>query len=409
MAVARHECGRRDIACSALAMLVSLWLLPPAEARDGGLFVDSRSTTTVAAGRLEGEARRDALLLAQFPSANWFTDGTSAAVESKVRELVERAAAEGRVPVLVAYNIPFRDCALYSAGGAADSAAYLDWIRGFAAGIGDREAIVILEPDGLGVIPWHRTLSGEIERCRPGRDADAPASPARFEQLRGAVDILSLRPRVRIYLDGTTSSWLSPGEAASRLIRANVEKTAGFFLNVSNYESDERLAHYARWVSDCIALVIRGGLAPRECPSQYGPARFEDVSTWRQTDKAYGRLFVAARLRRDPMEQKRAVIDTSRNGLGSWEPTPGKYADAEVWCNPPDRGLGRRPTLNTANPYVDAFLWIKVPGESDGQCHRGTSGPSDPERGVEAPAAGAWFPQQARELIELAKPPLQPD
>ena len=37
MAVARHECGRRDIACSALAMLVSLWLLPPAEARDGGL------------------------------------------------------------------------------------------------------------------------------------------------------------------------------------------------------------------------------------------------------------------------------------------------------------------------------------------------------------------------------------
>jgi len=409
MAAARRERALISIACSAIALLTSTWLLPPAEARDGRLFVDSRSTTIDAAVRLEGEARRDALLLARFPSANWFTDGTSAAVESKARELVDRAAAEGRVPVLVAYNIPFRDCALYSAGGAADSAAYLDWIRGFAAGIGDREAIVILEPDGLGVIPWHRTLSGEVERCRPESGGGAHASPARFEQLRGAVDILSSRPRVRIYLDGTTSSWLSPGEAASRLIKANVQKTAGFFLNVSNYESDERLAHYARWVSDCIALVTRGRLDPRECPSQYGPARFDDVSTWRETDKAYGRLFAAARLRRDPVAQKHAVIDTSRNGLGSWQPTPGKYADAEVWCNPPGRGVGRRPTLDTENPYVDAFLWIKVPGESDGQCLRGTGGPGDPERGVVAPAAGAWFSQQARELIEMAKPPLQLD
>lgn len=409
MAGARRERALVGIACSVTAVLASLWLPPPAEARDGRLFVDSRSTTVDAATRLEGDARRDALLLARFPSASWFTGGTSAAVESKVRELVDRAAAEGRVPVLVAYNIPFRDCALYSAGGAADSAAYLDWIRGFAAGIGDREVIVILEPDGLGVIPWHRTLSGEIERCRPEGGAGASASSVRFEQLRGAVEVLSSRPRVRVYLDGTTSSWLSPGEAASRLIQANVQKTAGFFLNVSNYESDGRLAHYARWVSDCIALVTRGGLDPRECPSQYSPARFDDVSTWRKTDKAYGRLFIAAGLRRDPMVQKRAVIDTSRNGLGSWQPAPGKYADAEVWCNPPGRGLGRRPTFDTANPYIDAFLWIKVPGESDGQCHRGTSGPRDPERNVMAPAAGAWFSQQARELIELAKPPLQPD
>jgi len=409
MVEARHERALTGIACAALATLTCLWLLPPAQAREGRLFVDSRSTTIDAASRLEGEAQRDALLLARFASANWFTDGTPATVESKVRQLVDRAAAEGKVPVLVAYNIPFRDCALYSAGGAADSAAYLDWIRGFAAGIGDREAIIILEPDGLGVIPWHRTLSGEIERCRPEGGPGAQASTVRFEQLRGAVDILSTRPRTRIYLDGTTSSWLSPGEVASRLIKANVERTAGFFLNVSNYESDERLAHYARWVSDCIALVTRGRLNPLECPSQYGPAHFDDVSTWRKTDKAYGRLFVAARLRRDPMAQKHAVIDTSRNGLGSWQPAPGKYADAEVWCNPPGRGLGRRPTLDTANPYVDAFLWIKVPGESDGQCNRGTKGPGDPERGMVAPAAGAWFSRQARELIELAQPPLQPD
>lgn len=100
------------------------------------------------------------------------------------------------------------------------------------------------------------------------------------------------------------------------------------------------------------------------------------------------------------------MIDTSRNGQGSWYPPAGKYRDAEVWCNPPGRGLGRLPSLESGNRYVDAFLWIKVPGESDGACLRGTAGPVDPERSVEAPPAGQWFAAQARELIELANPPL---
>ena len=82
------------------------------------------------------------------------------------------------------------------------------------------------------------------------------------------------------------------------------------------------------------------------------------------------------------------------------------YSDAEDWCNPPGRGLGAQPTTDTGNPLVDAHLWIKVPGESDGKCYRGTGGPLDPERGMEDPAAGVWFTEQARELIELAVPPL---
>ena len=59
----------------------------------------------------------------------------------------------GEMPVIVAYNLPFRDCAQYSAGGAANTADYKAWIDGVAAGIGGREATVILEPDGLGIIP----------------------------------------------------------------------------------------------------------------------------------------------------------------------------------------------------------------------------------------------------------------
>lgn len=376
--------------------------------RSAGIFVDPNSTTNQAAARLEGQSRRDALLLSRIASASWFASGTPEAVEIKVRDIVDRAAAAGQIPVVVAYDIPFRDCALYSAGGASDSAAYLSWIRGFAAGIGERQAIVILEPDGLGIIPWHRTLDGKVEHCQPAGQ-DSRAAYARYEQLRGAVAILAALPNVRLYLDGTGSSWLAPGETAIRLIKADVARATGFFLNVSNFESDERVVPYARWVSDCIALVTRGGIDPRDCPSQYGPADFKDHRTWGATDAAYDRLFEKAGLRRDPVSQKHAVIDTSRNGRGSWQPPVGKYSDAEVWCNPPDRGLGRRPTLETGNPYVDAFLWIKIPGESDGECHRGLGGPVDPERGVTAPPAGSWFAQQARELIEFANPPISQD
>jgi len=381
---------------------------PVVMAHDPDLFVDSRSTTVSAAEKLEGEAKQDALWLSKVPSASWFAYGTPMLVEAQVREVVDRASAKTRLPVLVAYNIPFRDCALYSAGGATDGRAYLDWIRGLAAGVGDRPAIVILEPDGLGVVPWHRTLGGDIEACRPDGQDEA-AAERRYEELRGAVAILSALPNVRIYLDGTGSSWLAPGEIASRLVKADVGKASGFFLNVSNFESDERVIPYARWVSDCIALVTRGGLDPRECPSQYSPAIFEDHTTWKATDAAYDRLFARTGLKRDPALQKHAVIDTSRNGKGSWKPPAGRYRDPEVWCNPPGRGLGRRPTLDSGDPYVDAFLWIKVPGESDGQCFRGTAGPTDPERKVEAPPAGQWFPAQARELIELAEPPLLPE
>lgn len=386
-----------------LAMLVLCF--PAATARTPDLFVDHRSTTVEAAEKLDGEERRDALLLATIPSGSWFAHGTPDFVEAKVRDLVGRAAAEARLPVIVAYNIPFRDCSLYSAGGAADTDAYLRWIGGLAAGIGSSPAIVILEPDGLGIIPWHRTLVGELDACQPEGQGEG-AAVRRYEELRGAVAVLAELPNVRVYLDGTGSSWLTPGEITSRLIRADVGKTAGFFLNVSNFESDTRVIPYARWVSDCIALVTHRGLDARECPSQFDPASFDNEATWAKTDAAYDQLFEKAGLKRNPDQQLHAVIDTSRNGKGSWKPPTAQYRDAETWCNPPGRGLGRRPTLESGEPYVDAFLWIKVPGESDGECLRGTGGPADPERGVMAPPAGHWFPAQARELIQLANPPL---
>jgi endoglucanase len=50
------------------------------------------------------------------------------------------------------------------------------------------------------------------------------------------------------------------------------------------------------------------------------------------------------------------------------------YPDKQDWCNPPGRGLGLRPTATTGQPLADAYLWIKTPGQSEGQCNRGIAG-----------------------------------
>jgi endoglucanase len=62
--------------------------------------------------------------------------------------------------------------------------------------------------------------------------------------------------------------------------------------------------------------------------------------------------------------------------------------------------------MTTGDPLLDAYVWVKVPGESDGPCLRGTKGPRDPLRNVVDPPAGEWFPDMALELARGAVPPL---
>ncbi len=385
------------------------------------LWVNPHSTTLDAAKKLKGQAKEDAALLGSYASATWFTSGTPKAVEKDVRKVVKAADKDDAVPVLVAYNLPYRDCAQYSAGGAANTAEYEAWIDGFAAGIGDREAAVILEPDGLGIIPWYTNISGELEWCQPEALDSATAAASRFEQLNYAVDALGALPNTVVYLDGTHSGWLNVGDASDRLIKAGVERADGFFLNVSNYQYTANLEQYGTWVSSCITYVTQVNEGDfGSCGDQYwsgGPANgwtgvaLDPFGEWSDTaaDPSLNTAGVNSRyaaLLGDVEPAVHFVIDTSRNGQGPWDARGTEYSDPEDWCNPPARGLGITPTTDTGNDLVDAYLWIKVPGESDGQCFRGTGGPEDPERGMIDPPAGQWFPEQARELIELANPAL---
>lgn len=422
----------RRAVLAAAAMLTLGLAVPlgaqPAVADDAGLagstlYVDPFSTTLESAQQLSGQARDDAQLLGSIASATWFTDGTPDEVRAGVDKVVTAAAARGEMPVIVAYNVPYRDCALYSAGGAADTGAYAAWIGAFAAGIGDRPATVILEPDGVGVIPHFTTLEGTVDSCRPIDVDPATAASERFAQLNHAVDAVKAQPRTSVYLDGTGASWLSVPEISSRLVRAGVERADGFFLNVSNYQFTSNSTWFGTWVSQCIAYAtqVNPGVYS-ECGQQYwngGPATdwqgtaMSQYGEWSHDnpDLALNTSGVESRfdlILGGVAPTTHFVIDTSRNGLGPWQYPVGAYPAHEDWCNPPGRGTGALPDTSTGNPLVDAYLWVKVPGESDGKCYRGTAGPTDPARGMEDPAAGQWFVEQARELISLGNPALTP-
>ena len=380
--------------------------------------------------------RTDANLVREMintPQAVWFTAGTPVSVEREVRSIVTQAAHKRELPVLVAYNIPFRDCAQFSAGGATTVGEYTEWIDGFAAGIGNRRAIVILEPDGLGIIPWYNPYgdadgSGGLEWCQPAEaDADTAAAE-RFLMMNYAVDALKALPHVQVYLDGTHSGWLGSGDIAHRLVQAGVERADGFYLNVSNYQFTANLTHYGNWVSSCITYAT--AVNPEDffnCPNQYWnggplPAKIAELlgewtgvalsgyGEWSDgTDvpelNTSGINLRYANMLGGTEPTTHFVIDTSRNGTGPWDYSGTSYPDPQDWCNPPGRGLGLTPTTDTGLALVDAYLWVKIPGESDGACTRGL-GPGgttvDPEWGLIDPGAGAWFPEMVLDLVHNA-------
>jgi endoglucanase len=388
------------------------------------------------------------------PQAVWFENGTPREVERAVRQTMVAAAFGHHVPILTSYYVPFRDCAQYSAGGATDAAAYRAWIEGFARGIGRGKAVVILEPDSLGIIPFNKSIFGSEEWCKPTvADADGNPVPApgaspeeRYALINYAVDTLASKaPNALVYLDATHSSWLGVGEAAYRLVKAGVRRARGFFLNVSNYQLTSDAIQFGTWVSDVIAAAAAGPSWAYDAdgnfhydwlPSQYDPATNYTTVNY-SADYAAGVTSTFQVFMNGAAATTSFVIDTSRNGQGPLKTAP--YAAAPYnqpdsvisglnggnWCNPPGAGLGLRPTANTGVPLLDAYLWVKTPGESDGSCDIAGGARAwdysqynpwavtgddqnhfDPLWGMTDPGGGVWFPEQALELTELANPPL---
>ena len=337
-------------------------------------------------------------------------------IAQTVKQVMQQAAGKAELPVFVIYDITFRDCGQYSSGGALTVSAYQSYLDAIVSGLGNSPAMVLVEPDSLGIIP--NVPNDPKNNCTI---ANAPtAYNDRFTMLNYAVDALNADANARIYLDGTHSGWENVGDISQRLGQAGVTRADGFFLNVSNYQWTANQVAYGTWISECIAYatVVNPG-DYSSCGNQYwngGPATnwsgvaMDNSRNWsaNNPDPTLNTSGVDSRYASQlgaVTPTAHFVIDTSRNGNGPWTPTA-TYPDPQTWCNPPGRAEGPKPQLNPvpANPLVDAYLWVKTNGTSDGQCNRGIAGSTtDPEwGGIVDPAAGVWFPQMALQLARNA-------
>jgi endoglucanase len=307
----------------------------PSQLAGQKLFVDPNSNAAKQAAAWQGTQSDDAALmskLAKLPTSHWIT--SPEAIDSKLATYLSTAKAAKATATLVVYNIPDRDCGAYSAGGAQNLDQYKEFIDLLVAKVGDAKTIAIIEPDAVAAIS-NQDASGKD--CLTGQQlAD------RYGALRYAVESFTKLANTTVYLDAGNSSWNGDIDKLSeRLIKAGLDVADGFSLNVSNFQTDQDTIEYGTSISELT-------------------------------------------------NNKRFVIDTSRNGLGRYE---NEVYPEHGWCNPPGRALGHVPTTNTGQSLVDAYLYIKYPGESDGQ-------DADKNKCFGGPAAGQWWPEYALELIK---------
>jgi endoglucanase len=154
----------------------------------------------------------------------------------------------------------------------------------------------------------------------------------RETMLSGALAEFSRQaPNTWVYMDAGNPGWTNAATMARRLHEAGLRQAHGFSLNISNYFTTAENTAF-------------GDAVNRELGARYG----------------YTKPF---------------VVDTSRNGNGS----------NGQWCNPSGRRTG---TPTRTGGGAEMLLWIKTPGESDGNCGLGAGS-----------SAGQFLPEVAYKMI----------
>jgi cellulose 1,4-beta-cellobiosidase len=381
--------------------------------------------------------------VADTPTAVWLDrtaaiEGTPNSTSNGAMGLADHldaALAQGAsYAQFVIYNLPGRDCsALASNGelGPDDLPRYkAEYIDPIAAIMGDAKyqslrIVNVIEVDSLPNL----VTNTNVEKC-----ATMKANGAYVQGVAYALNKLGALPNVYNYVDAGHHGWLgwdtnmdpSAELFASTAKLAGVETVAGFITNTANYSALKEPYF------DVNTSV--GGNSVR-------------MSKWVDWNFYVDELSFAQAFRDklvalgfDP--KIGMLIDTSRNGWGGSARPQAKSSASDVdtfveesridrrihagnWCNQAGAGLGERPTASPA-PGIDAYVWIKPPGESDGASQvianddgKGFDGPCDPGYGgnerngnsktgalANAPLSGAWFSAQFQELLKNAHPTL---
>jgi cellulose 1,4-beta-cellobiosidase len=345
---------------------------------------------------------------------------------------------------VVIYDLPNRDCAALASNGelqiaqnglARYKAEYIDPI---AAILGDAKyrslrIVAIIEPDSL---PNLLTNLGN-PKC-----AEANSSGAYVQGVQYAINKLHAFSNIYLYLDIGHSGWLGWDNNFSAVVQQytqvvngttdRLNSVDGFISNTANYTplSEQYMPNQALTV---------GGQPLRSANFYQWNPHFDELDF----TAALRAAFIAAGF----PEGVGMLIDTSRNGWGG-AARPGAVSTSTDlntyvtqsrldrrlhrgnWCNQSGAGIGERPTAAPL-PGLDAYVWIKPPGESDGISEK-VDGPNeegkshdpmcDPEfvgstqsngnnlTGAldNAPHAGQWFPGQFSMLVRNAYPAVTP-
>lgn len=368
-----------------------------------------------------------------------------------LRDHLDAALAQNaNVIQIVVYDLPNRDChALASNGelkqGAEGTARYrTEYVDAIAAIFGDSKyrnlrIIAIIEPDSL---PNLVTNLSDPE-CQQATDA----THGYVANTRYTLSKLYTIPNVYSYVDIGHSGWLgwtdNFGKAVTLIGDAikgatgGVNTVAGFVSNTSGYTP--LYEPFLDSLANSAFPGSGGGTQTRQAKFYEWNPHFSEVTfvqAWRNAMISAGFPSTIGML-----------IDTGRNGWGGPN-RPAAQSTSTVldtfvdqsrldrrthrgnWCNQ-SGGIGERPRVAPV-AGVDAYVWVKPPGESDGAASLALSyDPQDPAKGFDrmcdptynynpgsgsnvdtgalpnAPVAGRWFKEGLQVLLNNAYPPLQ--
>ena len=317
--------------------------------------------------------------VAKTPSFYWLD---VAAKVPNIADLVSDAKTQitGSTPILplVVYDLPDRDCAAASSNGELSSAnggqalyfKYIDAIKAQISAATDVNFILVIEPDSLANLVTNLS----VQKC-------ATAAPTYKACVNYAITQLNM-PNVAMYLDAGHGGWLGwPANLApAAQLFAETYKNANSPASVRGLATN--VANYNAWT---IATA----------PSYTTPDPNYDESLYIHA--------LSPALEQAGWSGATFITDTSRNGV-----QPTRQQQWGDWCNVAGTGFGARPSANTGDALLDAFVWVKPGGECDG-----TSNSSAPRFDYHcassdalqpAPQAGTWFQAYFEQLVKNANP-----
>ncbi|ROP36989.1 glycoside hydrolase family 6 protein [Saccharothrix texasensis] len=340
---------------------------------------------------------------------------------------------------LVLWDLPGRDCGRLATGGELawnELPRYKqEFVDPIAAILADPayarlRIVTVVEPDSLPFLVTHvlprndATLSCEYVKSSGAYTEGIGYALAKLGAIRNVYNYLDISHHGHIGWDDNRLPTLALLVKAATSGGSRLGAVHGFIANTANYSALRE--------EFIVKTTISGQHIQQSRWIDWNP--FIDELSFADAFRAEA---VAAGF--DP--RVGVLVDTSRNGWGGpdrptkpgYETNVDTYVDTSRidrrtriynWCNQTGTGLGERPVA-APRPNVDAYVWMKPPGESDGasiplpiadepfnrECDPTYTGrpdatPDPTDAWPDAPPAGRWHSAQFQELLRNAHPVL---